>query len=1038
MKRKDGLTRAVLLGIAAGAVATLAPQSAEANTLTEYKAQLAAADATASTQSTGEVINVTGSSDYHLLLDSSSNVSEYNVNSTGWTSVTIKPGTKLVGTKITAGAAGNESADLYLAVNDENSWVNTQKVPSNSDAVDLTESYLNVSGTSGGISIINGTNSTKAQNIYGGSGGKIYVGGDPNDSDLQAAIKGYTNKATLKLVGDTKFNSVYNTNGSEYIYITDRGVLEAESSQIFTAGLGTDGETISPESVRSDADSAINFKAGTLLLDDENYNEGYLTKAQELVKATDGGSTVVEMVSTSTKVESMRGLDDITDSDKAGIFSGINVGKPGFIWGGLASDIKSAIGDILNASRINLVIDKTQGICSITVDGKTLNLGSAINNQQLITTDGATPSEAVPLGVTNKGTLALGTGASNSANTLNAAVTLDAGTTLKTLSGTQTVSSVTATSGSTISVADGATLKSTAVSLDGTTVNIAGTLDATVTSATGSTIYVGDSSSAGTLIADSGSDLTGATIYMDPVWKSDGTITTITDASTAAIAGTTANYNLVVGQNSVASLGTSSTAEAVQAFADSGLTWGDGTDEISAALYLAAPITLASGYGLTVDGTQTETTGYTAPTANTATFAGNSLLMVDASSLSGSAALTAADTTNSVLTVDKTARLYLANAQVGTTYTIASGFADTTNAAGWYTDNANIILNKLLTTSAATTGASTGITLAFNEKSDVYQQSAAKDVLKSVVNAAELKKTSSYAGASYIAMATDGLLSTAQSVALINNGFNPLEATGATASNLKTANTFADLAQSNLSLLTMPGDKDEHGIWAKYPHIQNDVNGMYLGGSSWADYSGKFNGVTVGFDLPRFGSYESGIAISYGKGSSSAIYQHGNQKLGGVSYYGSVKSGENNLLLDAGIYHASNETTGLIKADTSTNIFTLGVTDEYRVNAGTTTIVPHIGLRYTYLGAEGYDGTYGGQKAFHYEPGNKHVFTLPIGVGFMNKFSAGGFKYNLAADLAYVPVLGGRTNDMRVSIPGLGAYDSFSYEVTFPWNWCIG
>lgn len=1038
MKRKDGLTRAVLLGIAAGAVATLASQSAEATTLTEYKAQLAAADATASTQSTGEVINVTGSSDYHLLLDSSSNVSEYNVNSTGWTSVTIKPGTKLVGTKITAGAAGGESADLYLAVNDENSWVNTQKVPSNSDAVDLTESYLNVSGTSGGISIINGTNSTKAQNIYGGSGGKIYVGGDPNDSDLQAAIKGYTNKATLKLVGDTKFNSVYNTNGSEYIYITDRGVLEAESSQIFTAGLGTDGETISPESVRSDADSAINFQAGTLLLDDENYNEGYLTKAQELVKAADGGSTVVEMVSTSTKVESMRGLDDITDSDKAGIFSGINVGKPGFIWGGLASDIKSAIGDILNASRINLVVDKTQGICSITVDGKTLNLGSAINNQPLITTDGATPSEAVPLGVTNKGTLALGTGASNSANTLNAAVTLDAGTTLKTLSGSQTVSSVTAASGSTISVADGATLKSTAVSLDGTTVNIAGTLDATVTSATGSTIYVGDSSSAGTLIADSSSDLTGATIYMDPVWQSDGTTTTITDASTAAIAGTTANYNLVVGQNSVASLGTSSTTEAIKAFADSGLTWGDGTDEISAALYLAAPITLASGYGLTVDGTQTETTGYTAPTANTATFAGNSLLMVDASSLSGSAALTAADTTNSALTVDKTARLYLANAQVGTTYTIASGFADTSNAAGWYTDNANIILNKLLTTTASTTGAATGITLAFNEKSDVYQQSAAKDVLKSVVNAAELKTTSSYAGASYIAMATDGLLSTAQSVALINNGFNPLEATGATASNLKTANTFADLAQSHLSLLTMPGDKDEHGIWAKYTHIQNDVKGMYLGGGSKAGYSGKFNGVTVGFDLPRFGSYESGIAISYGKGSSSALYQHGEQKLGGVSYYGSVKSGENNLLLDAGIYHASNETTGLIKADTSTNIFTLGVTDEYRVNAGTTTIVPHIGLRYTYLGAEGYDGTYGGQKAFHYEPGSKSVFTLPIGVGFMNKFSAGGFKYNLAADLAYVPVLGSRTNNMCVSIPGLGAYDSFSYEVTFPWNWCIG
>jgi len=40
-----------------------------------------------------------------------------------------------------------------------------------------------------------------------------------------------------------------------------------------------------------------------------------------------------------------------------------------------------------------------------------------------------------------------------------------------------------------------------------------------------------------------------------------------------------------------------------------------------------------------------------------------------------------------------------------------------------------------------------------------------------------------------------------------------------------------------------------------------------------------------------------------------------------------------------------------------------------------------------------------------------------------------GWKYNLFADLSYIGVLGGQSASMDVTIPGLNARDSVSYDV---------
>ena len=47
----------------------------------------------------------------------------------------------------------------------------------------------------------------------------------------------------------------------------------------------------------------------------------------------------------------------------------------------------------------------------------------------------------------------------------------------------------------------------------------------------------------------------------------------------------------------------------------------------------------------------------------------------------------------------------------------------------------------------------------------------------------------------------------------------------------------------------------------------------------------------------------------------------------------------------------------------------------------------------------------------------------------MRQFNSHGWKYNFAADLSYIGVLGGQSASMDVTIPGLNAKDSVSYDV---------
>ncbi len=968
------------------------------------------------------------------------------------------------------------------------------------------------------LSFCNGTTLVKASNLYGDEKNTLEVGesseyytGSPDVSPVPA---------TVKLIGNENFNSTWQTdagdtiNGRNFIVINESGTLEANSAQIFTIGLGTDGDIMSPKSIRVDADNAIYFKSGVLLLDDEKYNIDYLNEANKLVKEADGGTTKVEVKPTATKVEGNpnAGTDQEKENTNTGDNSNTNTNTnsdsvirdignvPDDSWFGPVISgkfnivISGVLGadstvDKLNAQSLDLAEPPAGTANTITVNGKTFALGSSTEGQELLTIGGKKPALPMVMKIINGGTLRLGTG--NAANDVYAEITLGDGTandnaTLNVAAGIKTINSLVANMGSQVLVAAQAMLNSPTVTFNGATVKLDGILNVAGAAVFGqnSVVYVGSAEAAGKMIVSGDiSSTAGTAIFLDPVWK-DGA--EITDASQLAVSDTNIDYNLVVGRNSVASIGTDDTTKAQQAFAETRLNWGE--DDTTAALYLAKPVTLDGSIGLTVDGSLS---AYAAPSADMATFAADSLLMVDAEALNGEAALTASSGAGT-LTVDDTAKLYLANAQAGDSYTLTSGFTTTTNAKGWYNNTDNVMVNKLLKVN------STGSTavVAKNENSTVLKNCAIPNLVSAVVDKKVLTTktgTEAYsAGANYVAMATSGLLSDAQSISLLNNAAQAAEVTGATGNALRMATTFAETAQNHLSFMSQTqqaakttmqnedktvmvgasfaddskaatpmlelhmSDKDQNirqvvkgeagkeitpakvtedkgSIWAAAAHEQGRIDGRDLAGNnSAANYDNRFTGITVGYDFAKQGNYEQGIAISYGSGSATAngLNERDKYQGGGVSYYGSIRKGDSNLLLDVGGYQVKHDVKGLLTADSKTNMLTLGITEEYRKPAGNGGVfVPHIGLRYTYMDTPAYDGVYNGKTAFRYAPQKNHVFTVPVGIGYMHTQHSHGWKYNLFADLSYIGVLGGQSASMDVTIPGLNARDSVSYDV---------
>ncbi|MCI7079348.1 MAG: autotransporter outer membrane beta-barrel domain-containing protein [Veillonellaceae bacterium] len=1042
MKKNDRqrfLVSSVLLGLSAGLSVLPMPNVAHAQTLNEYKADLAQRypayqavldrEVAIESKAQGEtIIASTGDFDEngrnrakHITLDNSTQYKALRAEGDGWMTISMQNGATAQPMEVSVGDANTidgdeEGGQINITVGNVN-WNNPDSIKSNIDQVaDMTN--VKFRAESGNIVFTNGSTKVKAENIWGGnayfSDGIVEIGSD--EANVNALVK---------LEGNTKFNTGNWKNdagqtisGGNYIVLTQWGTLEANSAQIFQKGMGLDGTNTNPDGVRQDANDAIKFEAGKLLLDDDSYNDAYLTQANKLIKEADGGTTEVVVKDTATKAAPVLKLDAVQNDNYA---VGVTTDKSKIT---LGTGGDSAVHK-LNATYLNMASTTDGSANSITVkDGRNLYLGSNANNRELITVDNEKPAKSVDVKVQDGSKLTLGR--FDVQNRLTGDVTLTgANSEISVEAGQLTVGKIDAQTGTKINVGSGSALTTEGgIKLTGATMQVNGTVHNTdITGDNGSTILIGNDASAGKMLisGDNNATLTGTKVFLDPVWK-DGA--TISDASQFALeSSNNVDYLLTVGRNSLASLGTADSSKAIAAFGATGLNWGQ--NDISAALYLAKPVTVDAAGGIKVDGIATDVTANSAE-ANKAEFADNSLLMVDASTISGTAALTGAP--GATLTVADSAKLYLDNVSTGGTYKIADfDVTGTTAAKGWYTNHANIITGKLF---SATLSAGSTITASRKKLQEALPGAVLPNIVdKMTFSAAEKAKSPA---SEFIAQATNGLYSDSMSTALINVAAQPAETVGATAAAVEHSLDFAQQAQGHLSFFNGADVKADQA-WIKYGHRNGSVDRLDIGGMS-TGYDSSFNGVTVGYDLPAVDSFHHGFAFSYGKGSNDGAWENDDSNTKGVSWYGSLNTGNNNMLFDVGYYHTEHDVNGIFHAKPKTDVFTMGITNEFRLpqgNDGYGAIVPHIGLRYSHVGTPRYSGYWKGSEAFRYHPEGKDLFSLPFGVGYIYESKSLEQTTSFYADLAYVPVFGGRSADMRVQACGIDAEDVFAYDASY-------
>lgn len=915
-----------------------------------------------------------------------------------------------------------------------------------------------VAESSGRITLAGDINTVAGIVTADGDGGEVVLGG--SEKATYTANKFVTdNSGKITVSGGTlNIDNLSDTDKfallGDSLVVTGNGVLKATSDNLFTKD---NGATIIKDSV----DGKVLFTGGKLAVSDATYTLADSTSYSKALKKADnsGAKTTIVMTGnlTDTNVTNEANVEVLAPT------GAVHINVTGEVSGNILNVCGSASPDGTGSNVDNnlgvkdLQFDTNEGATINITDNKKLTLVGAGSGELLQGTTGS--NNIVNVGDTDNGTGTLTLGdmaAANSGGTLNADVNLQAGSKMNVETGNFTVQKIAAKEG-TLAVNAGASLQTEELSIGDSleekegTVEAAGSLNVDELkinkgsiAVTGSlnagkllavensnaAITVGDAESAGTLTA-AGVELKGASLMLDPVWKDNSTISTASKAGLEFANSHTVDGKLTVGQNSVLSLGTTDTAKAEAAFAATGLTWGQ--NDITAALYIDAAQTLdgTKGGGITVDGSLTHDSKSGMAEANTAHFANQSLLMVDSSLLSNKGALQATDGT---LTVDNGAKLYIANAEADKNYIVVNGFDNDSAVNGWGADG--LLLNKLVKVDAENTNFDSG-TYTVATKKVSASEALPSVALPNILDAMKSDTDSAFAGVKYLSNAISDLNSDAQATAAVNGFAQGAENSGAAHSGTMAAFTIGDTIQSRMSLANAAAapqggkgkgaDADDNGsIWAQYIHNKDKVDN--LGGIS---YDGQYNGVIIGGDFVPTGKYHSGVAFSYGSGSSTGSVSKNDFDFWGLSYYGSIKNDDTNVIFDAGYSKTSNDIKGAVAIDSDTKVLTLGVKGEKLINNGHgTSYVPYAGLRYLNVDGGSYNGTIGGKVAAHYSNDKANIWMLPIGIGVHHEtVTADGWKVRPMADIAYVWTFGDNNSAMDVTVPGVNAMDRLGYDI---------
>ena len=436
-------------------------------------------------------------------------------------------------------------------------------------------------------------------------------------------------------------------------------------------------------------------------------------------------------------------------------------------------------------------------------------------------------------------------------------------------------------------------------------------------------------------------------------------------------------------------------------------------------------------------------------------FGSDSVLVVDgniALTQDGGAAITG---NGNSISVDSGSKLYIANAQAGTSYTITDGLNTQANE---YWNTANLLTGRLIEASISTS--TDGNIVVATEGKD------AAAALPGVIPVAALNAmtdsklyavNSEITGIQFLSRVMDNsgdyLASDAQAINTVNEVSRAAVTAGVQNTALRVADAGADQLAHHLSLSFFGKENNIHkdgvDIWATPMYGNLYTHGMTTSGTS---VRGNYGGMTLGADALvgelMGGKVRMGAAINGGGGKSeskgTATSAENSYNFGGVSLYAGWNLDSLNVMASVGYTMADHDVDlslpsalgmGNANADVDTNAFVADLRAEYQINTSVVDILPHAGVRYTALNTESHDLKINGSTLNSVASDTQHIVQFPIGVTVSKDIAVSGWNVKPQADVSVIPAAGEKKNTTKVSYSGVNAVDSVNTRIMDSTSW---
>ena len=574
-----------------------------------------------------------------------------------------------------------------------------------------------------------------------------------------------------------------------------------------------------------------------------------------------------------------------------------------------------------------------------------------------------------------------------------------------------------------------------------------------------------------TMQNDSQVNVLDSVMQIDKLNANGGTM--FVDPSYVSIDGVNGDFNttLLVGTGSTVNIGGMSTADLSEALAKAGMSVGPNftVGASQSVLVLSQALTLGSAGKIVVDADVTDTgsiSGLPAgTTVATAHFGDGSLLVVNGNTINGAtAAIDLSGATTNTLNVENGAKLLIADAVAGTTYTIIDGEANTSNAfnGGAYADagttgwkGSNLLTSSDMLTLTSPDGTvfmaksedahtvfpnlshelATAVNTLYGQKlNDVDADAMGVRFLSRATDnrflgsdkdaaAATIESAARIAFAGAVPQMTK-MASDAGSNAVVNRlGFaNPAD--GAQAMNAE--GKIVDRNTTGFALWIAPLWQSQHGWGMEADNLDYGFNGNLGGVSLGADYTFE-NAIRAGITFNIGGGYaeSSGGDLNSTENRMSfwglGAYAGWNYENFGLMADVSYTSTWNDLKQDMD----SRMGMGDLEADVQASAISAGLRAEYKLETSVLDVIPHIGVRYMSLNTWGFDAESNGGTVLEGDGFHQDIWTFPVGVTFTKDFTLdSGWSVKPSIDFSVIPAAGDIKAKQDVAFTGLpGTYE---------------